>query len=136
MARDLYDNDVDGFWKTVHKMNACHNVQANVIDGITEQDSIATYWKEHFYKILNANDCDPNLTADIARKLQNVQHDSNMAVSAKNITEIVSKLECGKSAGPDGISAECFKFPILNTCVIVIIILYVPLSWLFTFCTY
>ena len=33
-----------------------------------------------------------------------------MAVSAKSITEIVSKLECGKSAGPDGISAECFKF--------------------------
>ena len=23
LARDLYDNDVDGFWKAVHKMNAC-----------------------------------------------------------------------------------------------------------------
>ena len=86
LARDLYDNDVDGFWKAVHKMNACNNVQANVIDGITGQDSIANYWKEHFYKILNANDCDPNLTADITRKLQNVQHDSNIAVSAKSIT--------------------------------------------------
>ena len=95
-----------GFWKAVHKMNACNNVQANVIDGITGQDSIANYWKEHFYKILNANDCEPNLTAGIARKLQNVQHDSNMAVSAKSIIEIVSKLECAKSAGPDGISAD------------------------------
>ena len=98
LARDLYDKDVDGFWKAVHKMNACNNVQANVIDGITGQDSIANYWKEHFYKILNANNCDPNLTAGIARKLQNVQHDSNMAVSAKSITEIVSKLECAKYA--------------------------------------
>ena len=60
---------------------------------------------------MNANDYDHNLTADVSRKLTNVQHDSNMAVSAKKIiTEIVSKLECGKSAGPDGISAECFKF--------------------------
>ena len=51
-----------------------------------------------------------NLTADVSRKLQNAQHNSNMAVSAKSITEIVLKLECGKSTGPDGISAECFKF--------------------------
>ena len=33
-----------------------------------------------------------------------------MAVSAKSITEMMSKLECGKSTGPEGISAECFKF--------------------------
>ena len=30
-----------------------------------------------------------------------VQHYLNIAVSAKSITEIVSKLECGKSVGPD-----------------------------------
>ena len=74
LARDLYDNDVDSFWKVVHKMNPCNNVQANVIDGITGQEDIADYWKEHFYKILNANDYDHNLTADVSRKLQNVQH--------------------------------------------------------------
>ena len=49
-----------------------------------------------------------------------------MAVSAKIITEIVSKLECGKSAGPDGISAECFKFS--NTKI------HVLLSLLFSMC--
>ena len=86
------------------------HVQANIIDGITGQENIADYWKEHFYNILNANDCDHNLTADVSRKLQNDKHNSNMAVSAKSITEIVSKLECGKSAGLDGIGAECFKF--------------------------
>ena len=75
---------------------------------IVECDDIII--SSHFYKILNANDYDHNLTADVCRKLQNVQHDSNMAVSAKSITEVVSKLECGRSAGPDGISAECFKF--------------------------
>ena len=45
-------------------MNACNNVQANVIDSITGQEIIADYWKEHFNKISNANDCDHNLTAD------------------------------------------------------------------------
>ena len=64
------------------------------------------------------------LNADVSRKLQNIQHNSNMAVSAKSITEIVSKLECGKSAGPDGISAECFKFAKIH----------VLLSLLFSMC--
>ena len=49
-----------------------------------------------------------------------------MAVSAKIITEIVSKLERGKSAGLDRISVECFKF--LNTKI------HVLLSLLFSMC--
>ena len=32
-----------------------------------------------------------------------------MVVSDKSITDIVSKLKCGKHAGPDRISAECFR---------------------------
>ena len=43
LARDLYDNDVDSFWKAVNKMNSCNNVQANVIVGITGQENIADY---------------------------------------------------------------------------------------------
>ena len=95
-------------------------MQANVIDGITGQENLAYYGKEHFYKIMNANDCDHNLRVDF------FQHDSRMAVSAKSITEIVSKLECKKSAGPVGISAECFKFS--NTKI------HVLLSLLFSMC--
>ena len=33
-----------------------------------------------------------------------------MSVSTKSVLEIIGKLECGKSAGPDGIGAEYFKF--------------------------
>ena len=29
-----------------------------------------------------------------------------MSVSTKSVSEIISKLECGKSAGPDGIDAK------------------------------
>ena len=59
---------------------------------------VADYWKDNFYKILNVNDCDHNFTADVSRKLRNFRHNSSMAVSAKSITEIVSKLERGKFA--------------------------------------
>ena len=33
-----------------------------------------------------------------------------MSVSTKSVSEVISKLECGKSAGPDGIGAEYLKF--------------------------
>ena len=50
-----------------------------------------------------------------------------MAVSAKSITEIVSKVECGKAAGPDEISAECFEF--FNTKIHVLLSLFFSM-WL------
>ena len=43
-------------------------------------------------------------------KFENAQHNADMAVSTKCISEIIAKLECGKSAGPDGICAEYLKF--------------------------
>ena len=43
LARDLYNNDADVFLKAVLKMNACSNVQANSIDGITVRENIAKY---------------------------------------------------------------------------------------------
>ena len=43
-------------------------------------------------------------------KFDNIEHDSNMAVSTKRVSENICKLECGKSAGPDGIDDEYLKF--------------------------
>ena len=110
LARDLSNKDVDHFWKTVHKLNSNSTTQANVIDCISGQDNIANYWRDHFYKILNTNDCDKSLKDDIVGKLEDIQHSADMAVSTKCISEIIAKLECGKSAGPDGICAEYLKF--------------------------
>ena len=45
-------------------------------------------------------------------KFENIQHDPDMVVSANCISQIIAKLKCGKSAGPDGICAEYLK--ILN----------------------
>ena len=68
LARDLSNKDVDHFWKTVHKLNSNSNTQANVIDGTSGQDNIANYWRNHFYKILNTNDCDKSLKDDYCWK--------------------------------------------------------------------
>ena len=94
----------------MHKLNSNSTTQANVIDCISGQDNIANYWRDHFYKILNTNDCDKSLKDDIVGKLEDIQHSADMAVSTKCISEIIAKLECGKSAGPDGICAEYLKF--------------------------
>ena len=55
LAQDLSDQDVDGFWKTMHKMNNCNTILANVIDGVSGPDSIASHWKQHFDKLLNVH---------------------------------------------------------------------------------
>ena len=43
-------------------------------------------------------------------KFDNVQYSNDMIISNKLIQEAVGNLECGKSAGPDGIFAESNKF--------------------------
>ena len=49
-----------------------------------------------------------------------------MAVSTKSVSEIISKLECGKSADPDGIDAEYLKLSNIK--------IHVLLSMCFTLC--
>ena len=49
-----------------------------------------------------------------------------MSVSTKSVSEIISKLECGKSAGTDGIDAEYLKLSNIK--------IHVLLSMCFTLC--
>ena len=44
------------------------------------------------------------------RKFEGIQHNPEMVVSTNCVSQIVDNLECGKSAGPDGICAEHLKF--------------------------
>ena len=37
----------------------------------------------------------------ILSNFDKIKHNSNMSVSTKSVSEIIGKLECGKSAGPD-----------------------------------
>jgi len=110
MARDFYDNDVNEFWKTVKKVSQCGNMQANSIDGISGEVDISCFWKDHYQKLLNNNTCDMNLKSAVLGKLNDIQYNKDMIVSATDISELIGKLNCGKSAGADNISAESLKF--------------------------
>ena len=91
-------------------MNSGNTFQANTIDGASGETDISNYWKDHFYKLLNTNYCDTILKSSIMSKHDNVQYSSDKIISIKLIQEAVGNLECGKSAGPDGIFAESIKF--------------------------
>ena len=42
--------------------------------------------------------------------LDGIQYSEDMTVSWKDVSFLTSQLECGKSAGPDGVCAEAIKF--------------------------
>ena len=70
---------------------------------VTKEGSIS--WKDHIYQILNVNVSNPKLKCSIMDKLDDVKYVEAMVVSSVEVLNTISKLKCGKSAGPDGISA-------------------------------
>ena len=54
---------------------------------------------------------DSDLKNDIIVQLENIQYTNDMTVSARDISNLISQLKCGKAAGSDNLCAEYFKFP-------------------------
>ena len=98
-------------------MNTCSSINANVIDDVSGEANITAYWKDHFYKILNSNVPNMELKHTIMGKLDAIQYDTDMIVSTIEVSQIISKLQCGKAAGPDCISAEYLKFAHQKLCI-------------------
>ena len=102
-----------------------------MINGVSIPDSIASYGKQNFDKLLKVHihvhvNSDNSLNDDILSNFDKMKHNSNMAVSTKSVSEINGKLECRKSAGPVGIGAEYLKFSNIK--------IHVLLSLCFTLC--
>ena len=113
LAQDLNDQDVEGFRKTMHKVNNCNKILANLIAGVSGTASILLYWKQHFDKLLNIHvydNSDNSLKDGILSNFDKMKYNSNKAVSTKNVSEIIGKFECGKSGRSHGISAKYLKF--------------------------
>ena len=108
-------------------LSVCLTQCKAVTDVVTGPDSIASYWKHHFDKLLNVHDnCSNSLKNDILSNFDKIKHNSNMTVSTKSVLESIGKLECGKSAGCDGIGADYLKFSNIK--------IHVLLSMCFTLC--
>ena len=54
-VNELCENDNDGLWKDVSKINQTSNVIASSIDGISGERTISVFWKDHFSSILNSS---------------------------------------------------------------------------------
>ena len=72
MAKDLYNHDINEFWKTVRKTSLCSNIQANSIDGGIIGEN--TLWNfDNYRTILNSNECDEELKSSILSKVDSIQ---------------------------------------------------------------
>ena len=80
------------------------------MSGISGESNITNLWKNHFCNILNANVCDSDLKNNIMVQLENIQYTNDMTVSARDVSNLISQLKCGKAAGSDDLCAEYFKF--------------------------
>ena len=114
------------FWSSVRRSTQSSTILSNCIDDVSGEVDISNFWKEDFERILNGVICNAQLKQSVVGKLQSIKYDENMLVCSEDICNIVNKLKCGKSSGPDGISAESLKFSHSR--------LYVLLSLCFSLC--
>ena len=56
LAKDLSVGTIDGFWDNVRKLNSGNTFQTNTIDGVSGENDISNYWKDHFYKCQFVNE--------------------------------------------------------------------------------
>ena len=126
LASDFFDENIDDFWFSVRRSTQSSTILSNCIDDVSGEVDISNLWKEHFELILNGGICNAQLKQSVVGKLQGIKYDENMLASSEDIRDIVNKLKCGKSSGPDVISAESLKFSPSR--------LYVLLSLCFSLC--
>ena len=91
-------------------MNSGNAIQSNTIDGYSGEANIAGFWKNHFSKLLKATDCDTTFKFSLMGKFNTILYSNEIMISNNVISEAIKKLECGKSAGPDGLHAEAIKY--------------------------
>jgi hypothetical protein len=122
----LLDNDQLSFWKIWRKKFGAKIKPASCIDGITEQVGIANKFADIF-----ASTCKPSIaqrpTADLEKRafIERLANYTGAAVNYKSVINIetvhncVLKLNCGKAAGYDSLTAEFLKFshPVVISCI-------------------
>ena len=71
-------------------MTNCNTIHANVIDGVTRLENIASHWKQHFNNLLNIYvNCDNSLKTDMLSNFDNIEHDSYMLFGLKVFLELL-----------------------------------------------
>ena len=103
LANKMLSKNYESFWKDVKYVNAAKLSLPSNIGDICGAKNIADMWKEHYSKLFNLCDC--NMMADY-----NCTYTDGMIVTPKEVADCIKCLKCNKSAGPDGLVGEHFKF--------------------------
>ena len=92
----------------MRKLNQCNNIQANCIEGKSDENEIAIYWKDNFCKLLNTNKINEALKSSILDKLEGIQYTDSMSVSTVEVSDTFSTLKKVKLVDPM-VCAEALK---------------------------
>lgn len=110
MARSLWGNDNNKFWKSVQRKWGASAPVATSIEGHSGNEDIADYWKTHYDSLLNSVN-NPDHSIQLETKLATLELISSPTIvfSADDFTKYRRKLKGRKATGMDGISPEHLK---------------------------
>jgi exonuclease III len=108
MARKLSDMNYDEFWKDVAKQNARKSPLATTVGGVTGEENIANMFRKHYEGLLTSV-TDQRHKSYVDEALCEYSNIPEMCVTRVEIQTIIDNLQCGKSSGCDGLSAEHLK---------------------------
>ena len=55
LADSMDNHDVDSFWKDIRERNTSKSTMSNCTEGITGEDDIANFWRDHYGSLLNSS---------------------------------------------------------------------------------
>ena len=117
LAKKMTSNSNCAFWKEIKKMNNVNTPLPNCIAGVSGGSNISELWREQFSELLN---CISDTTDGIDC---HCCYTDEIMVSVNEVNECISRLECNKACGLDGVSAEHLKHcssritPLLAMCI-------------------
>ena len=108
LAESMMNNDMNGFWKDVHKITNSKVPLATTVDGCVGDAKIAEMWKCHYKSLLNSVqsvNSKNSVMLDVNKQIKN-----SITITPFDILDALKNIKCGNSSGFDGISTEHFAF--------------------------
>ena len=110
LAESMMNNDMNVFWKDVHKITNSTVPLATTfkVVGCVGDAKIAKMWKCHYKSLLNSvqsGNSKNSVMLDVNKQIKN-----SITITPSDILDALKNIKCGKSSGIDGISAEHLVF--------------------------
>ena len=103
LANKMMNKNYDSFWKDIKHVHAAKVSLPDNIGDIYGAKCIVNMWKDHYSKMFNLYEQNNSVAYDCL-------FSDDMMIKPEEIADCIRSLKCGKSAGPDGLVGEHFKF--------------------------